>query len=52
MATGASFHPCGDAAPYINTLDVCHSSPLLRVLIVLYVRVSLPASAPRRLQAH
>jgi hypothetical protein len=29
MATGASFHPCGDpGTPSLNTLDVCHSSPV------------------------
>lgn len=29
MATGASFPPCGDSGtPSLNTLDVCHSSPV------------------------
>jgi hypothetical protein len=29
MATGASFHPCRDSgAQSLNTLDVCHSSPV------------------------
>jgi len=48
MATGASFHPCGNSTPSINTLDVCHSSPAAANSDLPYLSASACSPLPLR----